>query len=297
MFNWKKLGVITGLSLSLVVAGCSSDENQTVSEQMNFEITGLEPGAGQTELNNQVIEEYENLADWEQTTSSTGAMLSALDEAYQKEEPIMITAWSPHYMFAKWDLKYLEDPKGIFGQEQHATTITRLDLKEDMPDAYEILDRIHFEVPEIEAALLKANEEGLEIEEVAQIWVEENQDTVNTWIEGIDPVDGTSIDLISTQWDEVFFTGNVARIVLEQHGYDAKLTPVDPAVLFVSIANGEADASLSPWIPTTHGALYEEYEGRFEDLGANFEGAKIGLAVPTYMEEDSLEDFEPAEED
>lgn len=68
---------------------------------MEYTITGLEPGAGQTELNNQAIEEYENLASWEQETSSTGAMLAALDDAIKNEESIMITAWSPHYMFAK----------------------------------------------------------------------------------------------------------------------------------------------------------------------------------------------------
>ncbi|ASN05363.1 hypothetical protein CFK40_10235 [Virgibacillus necropolis] len=35
-------------------------------------------------------------------------MLSALEEAFNNKEPIMITAWSPHFMFAKWDLKYLK---------------------------------------------------------------------------------------------------------------------------------------------------------------------------------------------
>ncbi|WP_047982842.1 glycine betaine ABC transporter substrate-binding protein [Ornithinibacillus californiensis] len=295
MFKWKKLGIIAGVSLSLFIAGCGQDEDQSVSEQMDFTITGLEPGAGQTELNNQAIEEYESLAGWEQQTSSTGAMLSALDKAYKNEEPIMITAWSPHYMFAKWDLKYLEDPIGVFGQEQHAATIIKKGVEDELPNAYTILDRFNFEVPEIEAALFTANEEGLEIAEVAQQWVDDNPEAVASWTEGVDPVDGKPIELVATPWDDMLFTGNVARIVLEQQGFDVTFTPLDPAVLFESISNGEADATLSPWVPTTHGHLYEEYEGEFVDLGPNFEGAKIGLAVPTYMEEDSLEDFEPAE--
>src|SRR5699024_11288374 len=100
-FQWKKLGVIAGLSLSLVAAGCGqADANDTSnnakesttneSEEMDYTITGLEPGAGQTELNDQAIDEYESLAGWEQETSSTGAMLSALDKAIENEEPIMI---------------------------------------------------------------------------------------------------------------------------------------------------------------------------------------------------------------
>lgn len=82
---------------------------------------------------------------------------------------------------------------------------------------------------------------------------------------------------------------------MAQQGYNVKLTPIDPAVVFESVSTGDADASLSPWIPTTHGALYKEYEGEFVDLGPSYEGTKIGLAVPAYMETDSLEDFEPAE--
>ena len=139
--------------------------------------------------------------------------------------------------------------------------------------------------------MLKANDEKLELDEVAQQWVDENQEAVTKWTEGVEPGDGSSIKLVSTPWDEVLFTSNVAKIVLDQHGYDTEFTPVDPAILFKSHF---ADASLAPWIPTTHGAFYEEYEGNFIDIGPNFEGAKIGLAVPTYMEVDSLEDFEPA---
>lgn len=295
--NWKKTGLIVGLSLSLMITGCGQEDNEkkSVSEEMDFTITGLEPGAGQTELNEKVIEEYENLAGWEQQTSSTGAMLAALDEAIRNEEPIMITAWSPHFMFAKWDIKYLEDPKGIFGEAQHGATIVRNGLKEDLPNAYTILDRMHFEVPDLEQSLLKAHEEELDIEEVAKQWVEENQETVAKWREGVESVDGKSIEVVSTLWDDMVFTGNVAKIVLEQQGYNVNFTSLDPAVVFEAISTGDADATLSPWLPTTHGDLYDEYTGNFEDLGPNFEGASIGLAVPSYVEVDSLEDFDPEE--
>lgn len=55
--------------------------------------------------------DYANLSDWEVTSASTGAMTTALDHTIKKKEEIVITGWSPHWMFAKYDLKYLEDPK------------------------------------------------------------------------------------------------------------------------------------------------------------------------------------------
>ena len=43
----------------------------------------------------------------------------------------------------------------------------------------------------------------------------------------------------------------------------------------------------------THGEFYNKYEGQFEDLVPNLEGVKIGIAVPSYMDIESLEDLEP----
>lgn len=115
------------------------------------------------------------------------------------------------------------------------------------------------------------------------------------WTDGVEAVDGTSIYLVMTSWDAENFSTNVAKLVLEQKGFDVQLTPVDPSIMFSAIASGDSDAALSPWMPATYGSLYEEYEGDSEDLGPNLEGARIGLAVLSYMDVDSLEDLEPAE--
>lgn len=181
------------------------------------------------------------------------------------------------------------------GEEIHAATLVRKGLQDELPTAYELMEQFNWDIADVDAALLKAEEEQLEMDVIAQQWIDENKETVAKWTEGIETVDGTSMELAATTWDDALFTANIAKIVLEQQGFNVTLTPVDPAILFESIASGDADATLSPWLPTTHGALYEEYEGEFEDIGKNIEGGKLGLAVPSYMEIDSLEDFEPAE--
>ena len=297
-FRWKNIGIVAGLSLSLIVAGCGADdekaqseEDVNVSKEMEYTITGIEPGAGQSETNEEAISAYDSLDGWEQELSSTGAMLTELDEAIDNEEPIVVSAWSPHYMFAEWDIKYLEDPQDIFGEEQQFTTIARENLEEDMPEAYTIFERFEWELDDVEEALVETQEK--EVEEVAQNWVDENEDTVAEWTEGVDPVDSTPIELVLIPWDAETFISEIAKVVLEQQGFDVTLTPVDPAVLFEAISTGDADASLSPSMPVTHSHLYAEYEDDFEDLGANVEGNKIGLAVPSYMDIDSIGDLQP----
>lgn len=300
-FNFMKLMLFSALSLSLIAAGCGNDDTEAengsiginYSEEMDYTITGVEPGAGQTETTNDVIEGYDSLTGWEQENASTAAMLTELGNAIENEEPLVVAAWSPHFKFAQYDLKYLEDPAGLFGEAEDITTIARKDLQEDMPEAYTILDQIQFEIETIEEALLQGQETDFDYEQVAQDWVRDNQDTVDEWTTGADPVDGQPIELTTTQWDDALFTGNVAAAVLDQHGFDVTLTAVDPAILFEAIATGGADASLSPWLPSTHGAYYDENEEQIDNLGPSTRGAKIGLAVPEYMEIDSIEDLEP----
>lgn len=281
-----------------MIAGCGSGNEDaqaegSVSEELDYTITGTEPGAGQTKKNEEVLDSYDNLAGWEQELSSAGAMLSQLSKAIDNKEPIIFSAWSPHYKFAKWDLKYLKDPKGIHGDEEKITTIARKGLKDEMPEAYTIIDRIQLELSDVEEALLEAQEK--EYAEVVQDWAKNNQETVAEWTEGVDSVDGTSIEIALLPWDDAIFTANVAKLALEQKGYDVTLTQVDPAIMFEAIATGSADASLAVWMPVTHAELYKQYEDKFDDLGPNLEGAKTGLAVPAYMDIDSLEDLEPKE--
>lgn len=295
------------LSLSVLLVACGGGEESIqeddsgevedagakISEQVDYTFVGIEPGAGMMGLAEDTLAEYENLEGWELTESSTAGMLGELDKAIKNEEPIIVAGWNPHWKFISYDLKYLEDPKGTFGETESIHTIAREGLEEDMPEAYEILDRFHWETEDMEQVMYDAQDSTFE--EAAAKWVEENQDKVNEWTEGVDTVDGESIELLLTPWDSEYASGEVMRIVLEEQGYDVTLTPVDPAIVFQAISTGDGDASLAPWLPITHGAFYEQYKDDIIDLGENLHGTKVGFVVPDYVEIDSIEDLKPKE--
>lgn len=299
MVKLKVVGTTVALSASLLLAGCGGgDETQTksdssISEELEYTITGIEPGAGLTGLTHDALEDYDNLEGWELHESSTAGMVTELRQAIDNEEPIVVSGWSPHWKFAEFDIKFLEDPEGSFGGEEGIHTIARLGLEEDMPGAYQILDAFAWEVEDMESVMHEAQD--ISFEEAAQNWIEENQDTVDQWTEGAEQGGGTSIALVSTPWDSERASSNVIKIVLESQGYSVTVTDVDPAVMFEALVNDGADASIAPWLPIAHGALYENHKDNLDDLGSNLQGAKNGLAVPSYMEIDSIEDLEPKE--
>lgn len=88
-------------------------------------------------------------------------MLGALDGAIKNEEPIIVTGWTPHWMFSAYDLKYLEDPKGTLGGQENIQTLVRKGLEEDMPSAFKILDRFYWEPKDMEAVMYDAQEVSL----------------------------------------------------------------------------------------------------------------------------------------
>lgn len=147
-------------------------------------ITGIEPGAGVVKAAEKAVEDYA-LDGWEVQSSSSGAMATALGEAYKNEEPIVVTGWTPHWMFAAYDLKYLEDPEESFGGAETINTMVRKGLKEDSPAAYQILDQFNWEAADMESVMLEVSN-GTDIEEAAANWIEANPEKVDEWVAGLE---------------------------------------------------------------------------------------------------------------
>ncbi|MEK3889793.1 glycine betaine ABC transporter substrate-binding protein [Bacillus sp. FSL K6-3431] len=292
---------ITGLSVAVLLAvglaACGNDaktENDTdktesVGKSVNYKITGIDPGAGIMQQTEKAIEEYE-LSDWDLVSGSSAAMTASLKKAYDKEKPIIITGWTPHWKFSKYDLKYLEDPKGVYGGEEEIRTIGRTGLEKDLPEAYQILKQFKWTEEDM-GKVMVAIQEGEKPEVAAQAWIDDNADKVAEWTNDVEKVDGDKIKLAYVAWDSEIASHNVMKIVLEDMGFKVTLTQVEAGPMWTAVADGSADATLAAWMPITHKTYADKFEGKFEEIGVNMEGVKIGLVVPKYMDIDSIEDL------
>lgn len=305
--NLKNILLILSLVAMIFLAACSGgdsgesqddeaakeDSIKDYAEDAEYTITGIEPGAGISVATEKALEEYDSLQDWDVELSSTAAMMAELDKAINNEDPIFITGWNPHWMFAKYpDMKYLDDPKEVYGGEEGINSLARLELEEDKPEAYKMIDQFEWDVEDMEDIMYEAQEENEEIDEVAKRWIEDNKDEVDKWKDGVDDVDGVDVEIVSTPWDSERASSGVLKAAMEQKGFNVKVTPVDVAVVFESVSNGDADATIAAWLPITHEDFYEKHKDNVEDLGPNLIGAKIGLVVPEYMDVDSIEELE-----
>jgi len=96
---------------------------------------------------------------------------------------------------------------------------------------------------------------------------------------------GQTVTLATVNWESEIASTNVLAQVLKEAGFNVQITTVDPAIMFSSVAEGQSDAMVGGWVPTTHQGYAEKYGDSMVDLGANLEGAISALTVPVHMED------------
>lgn len=292
-----KIGGLGAIALlAVVLAACGNDDGKAITDtersigkSLDYQIIGIDPGANIMSTTEKVIEEYD-LTDYKLISGTGATMTAALKRAYDKEQPIVVIGWTPHWKFAEFDLNFLDDPKGLYGGEEQIRTIGRLGLADDFPEAHQILSQFKWTEADM-GEVMKAIQEGDKEAVAAQSWVDANADKVAKWTAGVDKVDGDKIKLVYVAWDSEIASHNVMKLVLEDMGYKVTLMQVENGPLWTAIADGSADASLAAWLPLTAKTYADKFEGKYEELGVNMEGVKVGLVVPKYMGITSIEDL------
>ncbi|KUG20565.1 glycine betaine abc transport system, glycine betaine-binding protein opuac [hydrocarbon metagenome] len=168
-----------GLVVPAYVTIDSIEEMNDVADQFGGRIVGIEPGAGIMTRTEQAIDEYD--LNYELVASSSAGMAAELRSAINSEEWVVVTGWSPHWKFGRFDLKYLDDPKGVYGDAEDIVTVARQGLREDDPKAYGILERFEWTSEDIHSVMTDI-EGGMPEEEAAKKWVDANPETVAAWI-------------------------------------------------------------------------------------------------------------------
>lgn len=171
--NAAKLGIVVPSYMDV-------DSIEDLSDQADKKIIGIEPGAGIMSAAEKTMKAYPNLSDWQLVSASGGAMTTQLDKAIKNKEPIVITGWSPHWMFSRYDLKYLKDPKGTMGGTESIKTMARKGLKKDMPQVYSVLDNFSWDLDDMQTVMM-AIENGKDPKTAAREWINEHPEKVAKW--------------------------------------------------------------------------------------------------------------------
>ncbi len=166
----------TGLVVPSYVTINSIEELNENAEKFGNEIVGIGSGAGIHASTEKAINEY-NL-DFEQLTSSGPAMVASLQKAVANNEWIVITGWKPHFKWSNFDIKYLDDPKGIYPKDVCAI-ISRRGFEEDKPEAAKFFKNFQLQEDQLYSLMGAIEADGEEAG--ARKWYEANKAMVDQW--------------------------------------------------------------------------------------------------------------------
>ncbi|NNA88807.1 glycine betaine ABC transporter substrate-binding protein [Pseudomonas gessardii] len=142
-------------------------------------IVGIDAGSGVMLKTDEVIKQYG--LDYKLQASSGAAMIAELTRAEDKQDSIAVTGWVPHWMFAKWKLRFLEDPKGIYGAAETVNSIGSKGLEKKAPEVAAFLKKFQWASKDEIGAVMLAIQEGAKPDVAAKDWVAKHPERVAEW--------------------------------------------------------------------------------------------------------------------
>jgi glycine betaine/proline transport system substrate-binding protein len=130
----------------------------------------------------------------EQVTASEAAQLAELRSAYERQEPILVYLYHPHWVFAEFEMTQLQEPApfqpdcfttgdGACAMPDYAAwTAASTDLQQEAPAFYAMLQRFELPLADIETMLRRVDVGSESPDAVAKEWVGANSQVVQQWL-------------------------------------------------------------------------------------------------------------------
>ncbi|MES1937610.1 glycine betaine ABC transporter substrate-binding protein [Salinisphaera hydrothermalis] len=150
-----------------------------VKAKLDGKIQGIDPGAGLMQLSHKTMKAYDLNGDYRLVSASGAAMTAALARAERRKDWIVVTGWTPHWMFGKWHLRFLKDPKGTLGSAQHIDVLARKGFAQDDPKIASFLSNMHIPLEQLQSAMYNARKTSYK--KAIKQFIADHPDEVNSW--------------------------------------------------------------------------------------------------------------------
>ncbi len=150
-------------------------KDPTVRASLGGKIIGIDAGSGLMMKTKEVLKTYG--IDMELVASSGAAMSAAFKTAYEKKEPIVVTGWCPTALCAKYAIKFLDDPKNVYGDTRNWHVASK-SFRTDHPRAAQFFSRFTLFEKQMSSMMVWIDDDGVKPEVAAQRFIDENPDLI-----------------------------------------------------------------------------------------------------------------------
>lgn len=195
---------VTGARMGFAVpgyvheAGVTSAEelaDPEIAERFGRRIYSIESGSTVTDMLESAIDaDTYGLGEWEGKPSSTPGMLSEVAAAVNEGRWILFYGWTPHWMIPEYDVHILDDPAGVYGDNNGRSDVKTIVAKryaEANPNLTRLLDQFTFTADEQSEFISAFSLEERDLDTVAKEWIEQHPEHVARFLEGVTTYDGS----------------------------------------------------------------------------------------------------------
>ncbi|QRZ16185.1 glycine betaine ABC transporter substrate-binding protein (plasmid) [Paracoccus methylovorus] len=171
-------GLYQGIAVPKYVDITSIEQLNDNAEQFGGKIVGIEPGSGLMRDTSNAVSEYG--LKLQLVEGSSAAMTAALKSATDRQEPIAVTIWEPSWMMQKFDVRFLEDPKGVFPPPQSYYWIGQAGFSAENPGARETIASVYVPLADITAINAEVSD-GKTMDQAVADWIAAHEDLISRW--------------------------------------------------------------------------------------------------------------------
>nr|WP_207210764.1 choline ABC transporter substrate-binding protein [Lichenibacterium minor] len=163
-------------------------------DQLGAKVYGIEPGNDGNRLILGMIKDGKfGLSGFDVVESSEQGMLSQVERAEKRHEPIVFLGWEPHPMNTKFKMDFLSGGDDVFGPDFGGATVltnVRAGLRKDCPNLGRFLEQLKFSLPMENAVMGAILFDGQDPDKAAVDWLKANPAALDAWLGGVTTIDG-----------------------------------------------------------------------------------------------------------
>jgi glycine betaine/proline transport system substrate-binding protein len=154
------------------------------ADEYGNRIVGIEPGSGLNRITREEVIPTYGLEGMDFVESDSSSMLTELETAIDAGENIVVTLWQPHWAYAAFPIRNLEDPEGVLAEAEQIHAFGRPGFTEDLPVAAEWVGNFTLDeeqLLELERIMVVEDQSASDEEYTAsmQKWLDANPDWVD----------------------------------------------------------------------------------------------------------------------
>ncbi len=143
-------------------------------------IMGIEWDAGIMGTTSKAIDAYG--LDYVLLPSSDPSMTATIDSAFIDNQWVVVTGWKPHWMWGRWKLKFLDDPKKVYGVEENICTVVNKSIPTRMPGVTRFLRNFYLSDEQITRLMADIEENPHDPGQGVRVWVSKHETVVDRWL-------------------------------------------------------------------------------------------------------------------